>query len=75
MSVIEVSGSQAVEDVRNMDASNFVLSGDFGYVVLVMIFSVFVLMWMGFKVGAARKKYEVHVSIYTLHIHVPETSH
>ncbi|XP_048769191.1 microsomal glutathione S-transferase 3-like [Ostrea edulis] len=42
-----------------MDASNFVLSGDFGYVVLVMIFSVFVLMWMGFKVGAARKKYEV----------------
>lgn len=75
MSVIEVSGSQAVEDVRNMDASNFVLSGDFGYVVLVMIFSVFVLMWMGFKVGAARKKYEVPVSIYTLHIHVPETSH
>ena len=39
-----------------------VLSGDFGYVVLVMIFSVFMLMWMGFKVGTARKKYEVPVS-------------
>lgn len=45
-----------------MDASTFVLSGDFGYVVLVMIFSVFMLMWMGFKVGGARKKYEVPVS-------------
>nr|XP_011449765.2 microsomal glutathione S-transferase 3 [Crassostrea gigas] len=42
-----------------MDASSFVLSGDFGYVVLVMIFSVFMLMWMGGKVGGARKKYEV----------------
>lgn len=45
-----------------MDASSFVLSGDFGYVVLVMIFSVFMLMWMGGKVGGARKKYEVPVS-------------
>ncbi|XP_062605340.1 glutathione S-transferase 3, mitochondrial-like [Saccostrea cucullata] len=42
-----------------MEASTFVLSGDFGYVILVMIFSIFVLMWMGFNVGAARKKYEV----------------
>ncbi|XP_022294415.2 glutathione S-transferase 3, mitochondrial-like [Crassostrea virginica] len=39
--------------------ATLVLSGDFGYVVLVMISSVFMLMWMGFKVGTARKKYEV----------------
>lgn len=41
--------------------ATLVLSGDFGYVVLVMISSVFMLMWMGFKVGTARKKYEVPV--------------
>jgi glutathione S-transferase len=46
-----------------MEASNFVLSGDFGYVVLVLIFSVFVVLWMGMQVGKARKKYEVPVSI------------
>lgn len=52
-----------------MDASSFVLSGDFGYVVLVMIFSVFMLMWMGGKVGGARKKYEVPVSYSIIILH------
>lgn len=52
-----------------MDASSFVLSGDFGYVVLVMIFSVFMLMWMGGKVGGARKKYEVPVSYTIIILH------
>lgn len=45
-----------------MDVFFFVLSGDFGYVVFVMIFLVFMFMWMGFKVGGVRKKYEVFVS-------------
>lgn len=45
-----------------MDVFFFVLSGDFGYVVFVMIFLVFMFMWMGFKVGGVRKKYEVLVS-------------
>jgi len=37
----------------------FHMPRDYGYVVLTAISSVFVLMWMGFKVGAARKKYNV----------------
>lgn len=45
-----------------MDVFFFVLSGDFGYVVFVMIFLVFMFMWMGGKVGGVRKKYEVLVS-------------
>lgn len=39
-----------------MDVFFFVLSGDFGYVVFVMIFLVFMFMWMGGKVGGVRKK-------------------
>ena len=41
--------------------ATFTLPGDFGYVVLVSIASIFMLMWKGFKVGGARKKYEVKV--------------
>lgn len=35
------------------------MSPDFGYVVFVTIASIFMTMWQGFKVGEARKKYEV----------------
>ena len=37
------------------------LPADFGWVVLVFVASIFVLQWMGFKVGAARKKFGVKV--------------
>ncbi|XP_071135390.1 glutathione S-transferase 3, mitochondrial-like isoform X1 [Mytilus edulis] len=40
-------------------AVTFALPADFGYVILTSIASIFVLMWKGYKVGAARKKYEV----------------
>ncbi|CAH1800256.1 unnamed protein product [Owenia fusiformis] len=35
------------------------ISPDFGWVIMVFIASQFVLMWMGIKVGSARKKYDV----------------
>lgn len=43
-----------------MDA--FTVSPDFGYVILVVIASIFMTMWKGFQVGKARKQYEVPVS-------------
>ena len=39
------------------------LPSEYGYVVLVVVFSFVVVTWMGFKVGAARKKYDVKVGI------------
>ena len=39
------------------------IAAEFGYVVLVAILSTFVIMWMGFKVGSARKQYGVKVSV------------
>ncbi|KAL4233158.1 hypothetical protein ACF0H5_007843 [Mactra antiquata] len=35
------------------------LSPDYGYVILVFIASIFLLQWLGFRVGKARKMYEV----------------
>jgi len=35
------------------------VSSEFGWIVLVILASVFLLQYLGFKVGAARKKYEV----------------
>ncbi|KAK3097173.1 hypothetical protein FSP39_007113 [Pinctada imbricata] len=44
------------------------LPADFGWVVLVAISSIFMCMWKGFKVGAARKKYEVpYPTMYSDH--------
>ncbi|XP_033740594.1 microsomal glutathione S-transferase 3-like isoform X1 [Pecten maximus] len=37
----------------------FTLSSDFGYVVLVVVATVFLLQWLGIQVVMARKKYEV----------------
>ena len=34
---------------------------EFGYVILVIIASIFTIQWLGFRVGAARKKFEVKV--------------
>lgn len=31
----------------------------YGYVIITGIAAIFMTMWKGFKVGAARKKYEV----------------
>uniref|UniRef100_A0A1B6GGH5 Glutathione S-transferase 3, mitochondrial n=2 Tax=Cuerna arida TaxID=1464854 RepID=A0A1B6GGH5_9HEMI len=36
-----------------------VVPKEYGYVVLVAVGSTFMLMWKGFKVGSARKKYNV----------------
>ena len=36
---------------------------EFGLVILVFIASIFTIQWLGFRVGAARKKYDVKVSI------------
>jgi len=38
-----------------------VIPGEFGYVIIVMISSIFLLQWLGYKVVVARKKYEVQV--------------
>ena len=35
------------------------LPEDYGYVVLTGVGAIFMTMWKGFKVGAARKKYNV----------------
>ncbi|XP_038059709.1 microsomal glutathione S-transferase 3-like [Patiria miniata] len=35
------------------------LPSEYGYVILVVLFSWAVVQWMGFKVGSARKKYDV----------------
>jgi len=35
------------------------IAGDYGYVVLVAVASIFFLQYLGIKVGMARKKYEV----------------
>lgn len=40
-------------------AESFTIPADFGYVILTSVASIFVIMWKGFKVGMARKKYEV----------------
>lgn len=43
------------------------LQPEYGYVMLVFVLSIFQLTWMAFKVGAARKKYDVKVCfIYLL---------
>ncbi|CAA0813414.1 microsomal glutathione s-transferase- putative [Striga hermonthica] len=36
------------------------LPKEYGYVVLVLVFYAFLNIWMGFQVGKARKKYDVH---------------
>ena len=43
-----------------------ILPSEYGYVLLVLIFSFVVVSWMGVKVGAARKKYDVQVSRQSL---------
>ncbi|XP_061176548.1 glutathione S-transferase 3, mitochondrial-like [Saccostrea echinata] len=42
-----------------MDATT-ILSNDFGYVVLVIIFSIFMSWWVGYQVVKAREKFNVH---------------
>ena len=37
---------------------------EFGFVVFVIIASMFMIQWLGFRVGMARKKYDVKVSIF-----------
>lgn len=51
-------------ETRNQSkmAQSFMIPGDFGYVILTSVASIFIIMWKGFKVGAARRKYEVPVS-------------
>ena len=39
------------------------LSGEYGYVVLVFVATIFLLQWLGIRVGIARKKYEVPVGV------------
>ena len=51
-----------------MAAITEILPQEYGYVVLAVLFSWVVVNWMGFKVGGARKKYGVKVSM-TLHFH------
>lgn len=34
---------------------------DYGLVIFVILASIFMVQWLGFRVGAARKKYEVKV--------------
>jgi hypothetical protein len=41
--------------------AGFVLPPEYGYVILVAVASIFLLQWLAFRVGAARKKYEVQV--------------
>ena len=36
---------------------------EYGFVILVFLVSVFMLQWLGFRVGIARKKYEIKVCI------------
>lgn len=38
-----------------------VLPADFGYVVFIYVYSWIMLMYLGVKVGSARKKYNVKV--------------
>ena len=39
------------------------IAGEYGYVVLVAIASIFMLYYLGINVGMARKKYQVRVSV------------
>ena len=41
---------------------NVEISGDYGYVILVAIASIFLLYYLGINVGMARKKFKVMVS-------------
>ncbi|XP_060592429.1 glutathione S-transferase 3, mitochondrial-like isoform X1 [Ruditapes philippinarum] len=42
------------------------LQPEYGYVILVFIASIFLLQWLGIRVGMARKKYEVkYPKMYT----------
>lgn len=40
-------------------ANTVVLPDGYGYVILTFVASIFVLLWKGFKVGSARKKFNV----------------
>jgi len=42
----------------------FTLPGEFGYVILTVIASLFMIIWKAENVVGARKKYEVPVSKY-----------
>ncbi|KAK9691662.1 hypothetical protein RND81_09G210500 [Saponaria officinalis] len=42
-----------------MGGVELVLSKEYGYVVLVLVFYCFFNLWMGFQVAKARKKYKV----------------
>ena len=46
------------------------IASEFGYVILVAVASIFVVQWMGFKVGMARKKYEVRVCMTCIFVFV-----
>ncbi len=53
-----------------------VLPEEYGYVVLVGITSQFVGMWMGSRVGKARKEFGVEVSsLATLYMYLKCTLH
>merc|ERR1711872_961292 len=41
-------------------AVSLVVAPEYGYVILVAVSSIFMIMWKGFKVGGARKKYKVN---------------
>lgn len=45
-----------------MDAGAIILSSDFGYVILVIISSIFMSWWIGFQVVKARTKFNVQVN-------------
>lgn len=54
------------------DATQF-LPTEYGYVALVLVFYCFLNFWMGFQVGAARKKYFLFFFNYFLTIFYTNT--